>query len=83
MAPADPNRLESTRPIDPFGTRWMSASNRTFDTPIPLGYVWITPLWSRKVEFVEWTADDHLRHAAFVGLREDKNPTQVVREADR
>jgi bifunctional non-homologous end joining protein LigD len=29
---------------------------------------------------VEWTADGHLRHSAFVGLREDKPARQVRRE---
>ncbi|MCX8293011.1 DNA ligase D [Phyllobacterium sp. 0TCS1.6A] len=32
------------------------------------------------VEFRAWTADNNLRHAAFRGLREDKEPTEVVRE---
>ena len=31
-------------------------------------------------EFVEWTADAHLRHSRFMGLRDDKNPTDVRRE---
>ncbi len=35
------------------------------------------------VEFRSWTADGNLRHAAFRGLREDKDPTEVVREAAR
>jgi ATP-dependent DNA ligase len=29
---------------------------------------------------VEWTPDGHLRHSKFVGLREDKDPREVVRE---
>jgi bifunctional non-homologous end joining protein LigD len=33
-----------------------------------------------QFEFVEWTPDGHLRHSKFVGLREDKNATSVVRE---
>jgi bifunctional non-homologous end joining protein LigD len=32
------------------------------------------------VAFTEWTSDGHLRHPTFGGLREDKPPTQVVRE---
>ena len=31
-------------------------------------------------EFLEWTADDHLRHSKFIGLREDKNARDVGRE---
>jgi hypothetical protein len=30
-------------------------------------------------EFLEWTSGGHLRHARFVGLREDKEPREVVK----
>jgi hypothetical protein len=33
-----------------------------------------------EIEFLEWTESDHLRHAKFVGLREDKDPRSVVKE---
>ena len=33
-----------------------------------------------QIAFTEWTPDDHLRHAAFVGIRQDKNARDVVRE---
>ncbi len=33
---------------------------------------WIKPELVARVEFAEWTLDDHLRHSKFVGLREDK-----------
>ena len=33
---------------------------------------WVRPLLVAQVRFVEWTADHHLRHAAFLGLRTDK-----------
>jgi bifunctional non-homologous end joining protein LigD len=33
-----------------------------------------------QVEFAEWTPDNHLRHEKFVGIREDKNAREVVRE---
>jgi bifunctional non-homologous end joining protein LigD len=33
-----------------------------------------------EVEFTEWTHEDTLRAAAFKGLRDDKNPREVVRE---
>jgi bifunctional non-homologous end joining protein LigD len=36
--------------------------------------------WLYQIEFIEWTQDGHLRHAKFVGLREDKDPKDVVRE---
>ena len=33
-----------------------------------------------QIEFVEWTPDGHLRHSRFLGLREDKKASEVVRE---
>jgi bifunctional non-homologous end joining protein LigD len=41
---------------------------------------WLNPELVAQVEFAEWTPDDHLRHAKFVGLREDKAAREVVRE---
>lgn len=43
--------------------------------------VWVKPQLVAQVEFTEWTPDGHLRQAKFVGLRDDKDPRQVVREA--
>jgi DNA ligase D-like protein (predicted ligase) len=41
---------------------------------------WLQPKLVAQIRFVEWTADDHLRHAAFLGLREDKRPREVRKE---
>ena len=41
---------------------------------------WLTPVLVGHFEYVEWTADAHLRHSRFVALREDKNAKEVVRE---
>ena len=41
---------------------------------------WLKPVLVARLDFLEWTADDHLRHARFVGLREDKRATDVRRE---
>ena len=41
---------------------------------------WLKPELVGQFEFVEWTADAHLRHARFIGLREDKNPQDISRE---
>jgi bifunctional non-homologous end joining protein LigD len=35
---------------------------------------WLKPQLVAEVKFSEWTADNHLRHPVFVGLREDKEP---------
>jgi bifunctional non-homologous end joining protein LigD len=44
---------------------------------------WVRPEVVAQIEFAEWTPDTHLRHASFVGLRDDKDPREVVREAER
>ena len=42
---------------------------------------WLTPVLVVQVEFLEWTEDNHLRHARFVGVRDDKPARDVRREA--
>jgi DNA ligase D-like protein (predicted ligase) len=41
---------------------------------------WLKPVVVGQFEFLEWTPDGHLRHSRFIALREDKNPTEVLRE---
>lgn len=41
---------------------------------------WLRPQLVGQFEFVEWTADGHLRHSRFMGLRDDKRPWDVRRE---
>ena len=41
---------------------------------------WLKPEVVAQIEFTEWTPDGHLRHSSFVGLRDDKEPQQIVRE---
>lgn len=40
---------------------------------------WLRPRLVAQIRFVEWTAEGHLRHAAFLGLRGDKDPRAVAR----
>lgn len=42
--------------------------------------VFIEPQLVVEVEFTQWTRDGRLRHPSFKGVREDKNPREVVRE---
>jgi bifunctional non-homologous end joining protein LigD len=42
--------------------------------------IWLWPELVAQIEFLEWTESGHLRHSKFVGLREDKNPREVVKE---
>ena len=41
----------------------------------------VRPELVAEVEFRAWTADGHLRHAAFRGLREDKDPREIEQES--
>jgi bifunctional non-homologous end joining protein LigD len=40
---------------------------------------WLRPVLVAQFEFVEWTPDGHLRHARFIGMREDKKAQDVRR----
>ena len=42
--------------------------------------VWIKPQAVGETEFLKWTDGNHLRHTKFIGLREDNEPSEVVRE---
>ena len=41
---------------------------------------WIDPELVCQVKFSEWTRDHHLRQPVFLGLREDKDASEVIRE---
>nr|WP_244545670.1 hypothetical protein [Fodinibius roseus] len=40
----------------------------------------MTPKLVAEVGFTEWTNDNRLRHPRFLGLRPDKEPTDVQKE---
>jgi bifunctional non-homologous end joining protein LigD len=42
--------------------------------------IWVRPKLVAQVRFATWTADNLVRQAAFLGLREDKPATEVRRE---
>lgn len=41
---------------------------------------WIAPDYVGQFEFTEWTDTNKLRHPSFLGMREDKDPKEVVKE---
>jgi bifunctional non-homologous end joining protein LigD len=41
---------------------------------------WVEPRLVAQVRFGEWTHDGHLRHPAYLGIRDDKAPDDVERE---
>jgi bifunctional non-homologous end joining protein LigD len=41
---------------------------------------WVKPVMVCQLKFTEWMRDDRLRQPVFLGIREDKNASEVVRE---
>jgi bifunctional non-homologous end joining protein LigD len=41
---------------------------------------WIKPKLVAQVKYSEWTIDQHLRHPVFLGLRDDKKPSECTFE---
>lgn len=44
------------------------------------GAHWVRPEMVVEIGFTEWTRDGKLRHPRYLGMRTDKDPTEVVRE---
>jgi bifunctional non-homologous end joining protein LigD len=43
---------------------------------------WVKPFLVAEVKFTEWTSSGEMRHPVYLGLREDKRATGVVREQE-
>jgi bifunctional non-homologous end joining protein LigD len=50
----------------------------TGNLPPKRGITWCRPLLVAQIHYTEWTHDGSLRHPAFMGLRADKKPSEVV-----
>ena len=48
--------------------------------PIPRGTHWTCPELVAQIGFTEWTGEGRLRQPHFLGRRDGKPPTEVVRE---
>ncbi len=74
----------STRTLDELGPRLRALERRTAPfadvRPVPPGTHWVRPELVAQVAFAEWTRDGRLRQPRFQGLRDDKDPADVVRE---
>lgn len=69
--------LEARRRENPPFTRGMDKGG-----PPKKGSHWVTPDLVCEIGFAEWTPDGKLRHPRFLGLRDDKDASAVVREDD-
>ncbi|MFV0623436.1 DNA ligase D [Sphingomonas sp. ac-8] len=71
--------------IDDLRGRLDRIARKTPPVAVPraaaLGAHWVTPRLVAEVAFAEFTAEQVVRHASFVALREDKAATEVVVEA--
>lgn len=65
--------------------RSLDAKTCPFDVPPPQTNEpahWVKPKLVAQVRFTEWTDEGRLRHPAYLGLRDDKAPKDVRREAE-
>jgi ATP-dependent DNA ligase len=61
---------------DPYEGRWREGL-----TAAKMGLCcWLRALIVTRIEFLEWTPDNRLRHPRFAGIRTDKGAQDVVRE---
>ncbi len=44
--------------------------------------IWLRPEAVAQFRILEWTPNDHLRHASFVAVREDKDARAVIKEGE-
>src|SRR5690606_31850999 len=60
--------------------------NSSVDIPAqyrqPEQVFWMKPELVVEVKFAEWTEDEIVRQAVFMGMREDKKPSEVVMEKE-
>ena len=72
-------RLEIQKKLDRISQTAMPFALKPKDPGLRDAH-WAKPKLVAEVEFTEWTADGSIRHPSFQGLREDKKPTEIVRE---
>ncbi len=66
-------RLDAMAAPPPKGLRWQGEKP---DQAIH----WVRPELICEVQYMTWTGDGRVRHATYLGLRDDKTPDEVVRE---
>ena len=75
--------------FDQRALRSLHAALREIERPAPAfaagelprsGVHWVEPRLVAQIGFSEWTTAGQLRHPRYLGLRDDKDPAEVVRE---
>ena len=56
------------------------ATNPFSEGGLPTGTRFVKPELVAEVRFTEWTGNGRIRHPAYLGMRADKSPREVVRE---
>ena len=51
-----------------------------FTDPVPRGSIFCRPMIVAEIEYRRWPEGGSLQHAAYKGLRTDKDPADVIRE---
>lgn len=72
-------RSELKKQLDRFSRQSLPFAVKPNDPGLREAH-WTEPKLVAEVAFTEWTSDGSIRHPSFQGLREDKNPKEVVRE---
>jgi bifunctional non-homologous end joining protein LigD len=65
--------------------RSCATSKTPFDGPVPANEAiqWVQPSLVAEVTFTGWTNEPHLRHAVYLGLRDDVEPRSITLAAAR
>ena len=72
--------LRDTCPFDNLPETKTSRYGQTITASVMKTCRWLRPVLVCQVRFSEWTRDGSLRQPVFLGLREDKDAAEVVRE---
>lgn len=77
-SPFDVNSPGANKPVG----KWQAirAKDRTTGLPVASQVHYVRPELVVELEFTEFTRDGTLRHPSYQGLRDDKDPADVVRE---